>query len=66
MPKVQTPRCLVCNETSVVELEDDEYKALGKDMLIQHALPNRDADFRELIMTGSHPKCWNKMFSDEE
>lgn len=34
--------------------------------LIQDALPERDADFRELVKTGTHPECWDTMFPEEE
>ena len=66
MVKIATPKCIVCGERGEVELTDEEVLALGSDKLIQHALPNRDADFREQVMTGTHPACWDKMFSDEE
>lgn len=67
MPKMTTPACLHCDKTSTVELTDDEYHRMYRQsMLIQHALPDRDAGFRELMMTGTHPKCWEEIFADED
>jgi hypothetical protein len=34
--------------------------------LIQDALPELDADQRELLISGIHAGCWAKMFRDDE
>ena len=34
--------------------------------LIQNALPELDADQRELLISGTCPTCWNEMFPPEE
>lgn len=56
-----TKSCMVCNKTSTVDLTDVELRALRSGTYIQSALPNRDADFRELVKTGTHPKCWDSV-----
>jgi hypothetical protein len=61
-----TPACIVCAKTSVLELTPQECLDLDKDINIQDALPNRDADFREMVKTGTHPACWDSMFDDDE
>lgn len=68
-----TPECWVCHGRSHVGLTPEEYEALnardeqGRPAhLIQDALPNRDADFRELVKTGIHPECWATMFPEED
>jgi hypothetical protein len=66
MRKVNTPRCLKCNRTSTVEVTNEEYVALTRDLNIQQALPERDANFRELVKTGTHPACWEKIFVGSE
>lgn len=33
--------------------------------LIQNALPDLDAEYREFLMTGITPEEWNKMFPEE-
>lgn len=57
--RVETPTCIYCNKTSVLEITDEEFAALKTGALITEALPDRDADFREMIMTGIHPNCWD-------
>lgn len=67
MRTVGTPRCLLCNKSSQLEITDEEYTALVQEKLhIQRAMPNRDASFREMIMTGTHPECWEKIFEESE
>ena len=63
---VKTPPCIVCGAPSIVELQRAEWVALQGRALIQEALPTRDADFRELVKSGTHPACWAEMFGDEE
>jgi len=63
---VPTPKCMLCGQRSEVSLTMEEVAALMARKLIQDALPNRDADFRELVLTGTHPACWDKMMTDDE
>lgn len=59
---ITTSPCIICKEVSTVELSREEQTALGSGALIQHALPERSDGFRELVKTGTHPECWDKMF----
>jgi hypothetical protein len=34
--------------------------------LIQNAFPDMDPGERELLITGTHDACWDKLFSEEE
>jgi hypothetical protein len=63
MVKLTTPKCMLCGETSVVELTREEFAMLAHPSrpLIQDCLPGRDAAFRELVKTGTHDSCWNLM-----
>ena len=61
-----TPPCMGCDQSSVVPLEDDKYARWKLGAFIQQVWPEKSDEERELIMTGTHPACWNEMFSDEE
>lgn len=63
---ITTPTCIHCGNTSQVDLTDAEVAALQSGALIQRALPHRDAAFRELLITGIHPACWDEIFDDGE
>jgi hypothetical protein len=66
--EVETPypficqRCIRCGKTETVELTLEEITALRADLKVPDALPNRDSDFRELIITGIHAECWEAIF----
>ena len=66
MPTILCPRCHICGEQSTVELTVDEFAAMNAGLHIQNALPDRNADFRELLITGTHSECWDAMFADDE
>jgi hypothetical protein len=63
MIRLETPPCLLCAQTTVVELTRLEFSMLAHPSRpkIDDCLPDRDLDFRELVMTGTHPKCWNEL-----
>lgn len=62
--RVTTPPCIHCERTTEVVLSAAEYNALILgDALLRDALPDRDADFRELVKSGVHRECWDEMFA---
>jgi hypothetical protein len=66
-----TPACPLCGQASLLEeLSASEYLALraweARELLIQDALPDWSLDRRELVQTGTHPACWERMFPDED
>lgn len=66
MATITTPVCAHCNIASTIELSDAEVKAWKEVRPIQKALPHRTDDERELLMTGTHPACWDIMFPPED
>ena len=65
--KVVTGPCPYCHKTTLVELTRTEFKALAEnEVSIQEALPNRDAGFRELFITGTHPEHWDATTKGED
>lgn len=68
--RVITKPCRMCGANGVVDDVDAlgfvRWQELGDN--IQDALPDLNADERELLMTGTHAHCWERMwagFSDE-
>lgn len=66
MPIVATPQCMFCGKASVVTMTDDELAAYRRERFIQEALPNWTPDQRELLISGTHPECWTRMFGNGE
>lgn len=68
MPEVVTPPCIECRKTSTMTLTDEEYAKWTdpERPVIQVCFPDWLADKRELLMTGTHPECWEKLFEGED
>lgn len=59
--RVQTQACLSCGETSVVTVDRHGFNQwCFQGEFIQNAFPDMSAEDRELLLTGTHPKCWNE------
>jgi hypothetical protein len=65
---VTTMPCKVCGNRSVLHDVDAMgyllWTEIGEN--IQDALPELDADQRELLMTGTHAHCWEKMWGPDD
>jgi len=65
---VRTRPCPMCGNSSVLHDVDAlgyvRWSELGE--MIQDALPELDADQRELLMTGTHAHCWEKMWEGRD
>ena len=66
MPTIYTKPCIHCNKTSSIDAETqqqyDDYIAGIK--LVQNIYPEKSIDERELLISGIHPKCWEKMYPE--
>lgn len=54
---VKTPPCPLCKKADRLQITDEEFKALESGAFVQDALPERSADFREQVISGTHPEC---------
>jgi hypothetical protein len=61
--------CTFCNkpaEVQNVSLEGVNLWADGTGPSIQNVFPTMDAEDREVLLSGTHPSCWNKMFPPDD
>lgn len=63
---IETKPCPVCQRTSRMEVDGASYMRWVGGELIQIAFPSMSIDDRELMITGTHPECWKKIFPEEE
>lgn len=63
---VYTPACGICEQRAVIMMTDEQYTRYNSGTLIQDALPELSVDVREMLITGTCPECWTKVFSGEE
>jgi hypothetical protein len=61
-----TPPCIVCSETSVLTVTEEELVRVQSRDRVQDIFPHWTADERELVITGTHPKCWDTFMFDED
>jgi hypothetical protein len=63
---VKTKPCCVCGEYEVWSLDRQAVTRWQEGENIQHAFPDMPAQDREVLITGTHPACWDKLFPEEE
>jgi hypothetical protein len=63
---VETPRCFVCGQTATLEVPAAGFDAWRAGALIQRALPGLSSPERELLISGTHPACWDRMMGEED
>jgi len=68
---IETAQCYQCGEFGEVgltaeELVGYEHWLHGTDVYIQDCIPTLPKELREQIITGTHPKCWQDMFTYSE
>ena len=66
---VTTAPCMLCGKESTRHVDAAAFRAWRGGMLIQQAFPDMSDPERELLKSGTHPKCWDQMFGsldDEE
>lgn len=59
---VTTRACMFCGEPSRVELTAEQAGALADRRPVQDVLPDVAPARRELLISGTHPACWERAF----
>lgn len=63
MMSVVTNPCLMCGKVSSVKVPVEGYRAWKfHGQLIQRAMPGLSANERELLISGTHAECWDRLF----
>lgn len=63
---ISTKKCICCRQGGTLIVWEDDYNRYVNGALVQDAFPDLVAPVREQIVTGTHPECWIKLFSDED
>lgn len=58
--------CRVCHRVISFDVPLDGYMRWQAGELIQIAMPHLSANHRELLISETCPKCWDKMFGIEQ
>ena len=60
------PKCTVCGNRTLLEVNAADYERYNAGAYIQDAFPYLSADQRELLISGTHPECWDGLFGSDE
>ena len=63
---IKTKRCLVCDKYEVWSLDREAVTRWQEGENIQDAFPDMKLEDREVLISGTHPACWDKLFAGEE
>ena len=63
---VKTKPCTVCGEYEVWSLDRQAVTKWQEGEMIQNAFPDMSMADREILISGTHPACWDKLFPEEE
>lgn len=64
----EPPRCLWCRKPNrVFILRRPDFDAWWDGLIFaKDAFPTMSAENREVLISGTHPSCWNEMFPEED
>ena len=59
-------QCPICGHLSHLKVDKEKYIQWSSGELIQRVWPDSTPDWRELLKTGIHSKCWDELFKEDE
>lgn len=63
---VTTNPCIICGEAGTVKMLVHHYLEWQSGKLINMVCPEMPAEMREMLISGTHPDCWDKMSQEDE
>ena len=58
--------CTMCRFHKILALPTQAVQVWESGATVQEAFPWLSAPTREMMISGTHPECWNLLFADEE
>jgi hypothetical protein len=58
--------CIHCNETYTIYLPSSDYKMWRDGAYVQQAFSYLSPEKREMLVSGTHPSCFDIMFADAD
>lgn len=59
---ITTKECMFCGKPSRIELTATQAGDLADGRPVQDVLPEMPRPLREVIISGTHPECWDNAF----
>lgn len=60
------PACPCCGVAALVTVLPRDLREYHAGSHVQDVWPQASAEWRELVITGTHPECWDRMFGGED
>lgn len=57
--------CHHCKKSTSIVMDSKEWKRWKDGELAQNVWPYLSSDDREMIISGTHPKCWDEMYGSD-
>lgn len=64
--QIQCRTCIECGEAGTVEVDAGEFRQWQEGMYAQYAFPTMPASQSEMLISGTHPECWERMWRTNE
>lgn len=58
--------CMLCNAQAQVVITEAEHIAWKAGGYVQDVFASYTPEFREMLISGTHPECWDNMFPEED
>lgn len=55
-------RCIGCGKVASIEVPKNQFYVWRSGVHCQDAFPQLSRETREILISGTHPECWNNMF----
>ena len=63
---IRTKPCMQCGNSSELTVPAEGLAEWTAGAFVQHAFPTLSADEREMLISGTHPTCWDQMFPPDQ
>jgi hypothetical protein len=64
--EIITPTCQVCDRTGALQVPVEGHRKWVAGAFIQDVLSDLTAEEREMLISGTHPDCFDSLFADDE
>jgi len=61
-----TKTCPWCKKDSLITIDYDKWQRWQDGELIQNVFPEMSRSKREILISGTHPKCWDEMWGEND
>jgi len=63
---LMTKPCFHCGDSALIAVSDSDLERYKNGALIQEAFPEMSIVDREMLISGTHEACWNKIYGGDE